>query len=39
VRSDSRLEVQPETRAEDDVAELDTPTTRFRGRLALEPDE
>jgi hypothetical protein len=39
LRSDSRLEVRPETRAEDDVAELDRLTTRFRGRLALEPDE
>jgi hypothetical protein len=39
LRSDSRLEVQPEMRAEDDIAELETPRTRFRGRLALEPDE
>ena len=31
LRSDSRLEVQPETRAEDDVAELETPRTRIRG--------
>lgn len=37
--ADSRLEVQEETRAEDDVDELDTPATRFRARVQLEPED
>jgi hypothetical protein len=38
LRSDSRLEVQEETRAEDDTTELTTPATRFRARVDLAPE-
>jgi len=37
--ADSRLEVQEETRPEAETAELETPVTRFRSRLQLEPEE
>lgn len=36
--SDSRLEVQEETRAEGDMAELETPATRFRAVVQLEAE-
>ena len=36
--TDSRLEVQEETRSEAETAELQTPVTRFRGRVQLEPE-
>ena len=38
LRADSRLEVQEETRPEAEMAELETPVTRFRARLQLEPE-
>lgn len=37
--TDSRLEVQEETRMEDDMSELETPAARFRARVELEPDD
>jgi hypothetical protein len=37
--ADSRLEVQEETRPEAETAELETPVTRFRARVQLEPED
>lgn len=37
--ADSRLEVQEETRPATEMAELETPVTRFRARVQLEPED
>jgi hypothetical protein len=37
--ADSKLEVQEETRVEEETAELETPATRFRARVQLEPED
>jgi hypothetical protein len=37
--ADSKLEVQEETRAEEETAELETPATRFRARVQLEAED